>query len=104
MCLIIYDLYFLRLPNTWIGLIPGSAGPCDCGRAGTAECVACRRSWAWSDGTIFDYDGFHDWAYNEPQIYEKCARLIERGWAARDCYFGYSYICKIGKLTIKLHR
>ena len=87
----------IRSADKWIGLIPGPTGPCNCQTAGTSACTACRRSWVWSDGTIFDYDEFHDWAPYEPHLHQRCARLNLYGWAGRRCDFNYSYICKIGR-------
>ena len=93
---------FIRSPPTWIGLVSGPSGPCTCGTAGTAECDACRRSWVWSDGTIFDYDKFQDWASNEPDISESCAYFYYSSWRGYECSTRYGFMCKIGKLKIHM--
>ena len=84
-------------------MIPGPSGPCNCGISGTAECEACRRSWVWEDGTIFDYDEFHDWVRGEPHTRDNCARLyIWDGWRGMSCDFNFRLVCKIGKLKERL--
>ena len=98
MCLLI------RPHFEWIGLVACSSGPCECGRPGTAECAACRRSWVWSDGSIFDFDEFHDWFSIEPQSDEGCAYFYRSGWRGNECKVRYRFICKTGKMKITLRQ
>ena len=87
-----------RSENAWFGLIPGESGPCDCGTAGSQQCIDCRKSWDWYDGSHFDYDTFHDWHGREPNGGEECARLAQGGWLGRGCSHEYNYvICSMYK-------
>ena len=89
-----------RLDQAWIGFVYGPSGPCNCDSPETDTCTACRRSWVWEDGSVFDYDEFHDWGGREPQGVDECARLRSFGWLGTECQWLYNYICKLGKCEL----
>ena len=79
----------------------GLRGSCECGsNPDSQDCIACRRSWFWDDGSDMDYDAYHAWIETEPDSGEECARLASNGegWAGRRCDKEFNYICKNGTL------
>ena len=79
-----------RLLNHWIGLHRGDLG-CRCYLL-DAECIVCRESWLWSDGT--PANSFDSWAADNLPDFKNAGYLSADGWGSELDSVRQQFICE----------
>jgi len=75
-----------------IGLVRGDDLVCTCTSL-DAQCLTCRRSWLWQDGTrMLEYDG---WESSVEPGASSCAVLQRNGWMDKSCVGPNMYLCEL---------